>query len=321
MASKLTSHSNLQCFLDRTLVSVGSHSLPKTSLKDLNSLWQPIGKEEVEYFNLRDLWDQYNEWSIFGTGIPIICPNGETVLQYYVPYLSAIQIYTSESLASTRNMVEESESDSWSDDSESEKPSRSWDVTSEDSYFDQEGSWPTDRLGYLYFKYMESSPPCRRFPLMNKVNALSRRFPGLMSFKSADLSPASWMSVAWYPICYIPARCYEKDLYASFLTFHTISSAFQDDTFIDSEEDKSKISTTKDGSSKDTKNTISLPPFGLATYRMRENIWLNSENSDHEKLMTLYSAADSWLKQLRVHHHHDFKFFTAHMGKKLSFGA
>lgn len=30
-----------------------------------------------------------------------------------------------------------------------------------------------------------------------KINGFARRFPGLMSLKSVDLSPASWMAVAW----------------------------------------------------------------------------------------------------------------------------
>lgn len=57
---------------------------------------------------------------------------------------------------------------------------------------------------------------------------------------------------------------------------------------------------------------ISLAPFGLATYKMQGDLWLNPESSsDHERLAFMYSAADSWLKQLNVHHH-DFNFFSFH---------
>lgn len=52
----------------------------------------------------------------------------------------------------------------------------------------------------------------------------------------------------------------------------------------------------------------SLSPFGLATYKMLRRIWLNS-SSDNEMISDLLSVADSWLKQLNVHHH-DFNFFT-----------
>lgn len=36
------------------------------------------------------------------------------------------------------------------------------------------------------------------FFLCFQINGLAQRYPGLMSLRSVDLSPASWMSVAWY---------------------------------------------------------------------------------------------------------------------------
>lgn len=55
---------------------------------------------------------------------------------------------------------------------------------------------------------------------------------------------------------------------------------------------------------------ISLPPFGLATYKMQGNVWVSSKSGrDQERLVSLWSVADSWLKQLRVQHH-DFNYFT-----------
>ena len=75
----------------------------QTSIRDLNSLWEPVGnKDTVECFTLGDLWDQYYEWSVFGLGVPIQLTSGETVVQYYVPHLSAIQIYTRKILMSSR---------------------------------------------------------------------------------------------------------------------------------------------------------------------------------------------------------------------------
>jgi len=69
----------------------------------LNKWWQPSEAESAEYFNLGDLWDHYNESSVYGTGVPIRLNTGETVVQYYVPYLSAIQIYTSSDIRSSSN--------------------------------------------------------------------------------------------------------------------------------------------------------------------------------------------------------------------------
>lgn len=54
---------------------------------------------------------------------------------------------------------------------------------------------------------------------------------------------------------------------------------------------------------------ILLPPFGLATYKMQGQVWLSRRNGrDQERLISLLSVADSWLKQLRVQHH-DFNYF------------
>lgn len=67
-------------------------------------------------------------------------------------------------------MLEESESDSFSDDSESEKLSRSWDAVSDDSVYDQDASCPTrENLGHLCFQYIEYDAPYERLPLMDKV--------------------------------------------------------------------------------------------------------------------------------------------------------
>ncbi|KAF8413932.1 hypothetical protein HHK36_001928 [Tetracentron sinense] len=194
-------------------------------------------------------------------------------------------------------------SDSCSDESEIEKSWR-WDgCSSEDGGFEQESLWHlSDRLGFLYFQYFERSAPYGRVPLMDKISALARRYPGLMALKSVDLSPASWMAIAWYPIYHIPTGRTVKDLSTSFLTYHTLSSSFQD--MGPEEEAGSAERKRKPGEG------IALPPFGLATYKMQGSLWVSSESGgDQERLMSLFCAADSWLKQLRVQHH-DFNYFT-----------
>lgn len=56
-------------------------------------------KDMVDSFHLRDLWKAYEEWSAYGAGVPIVLPNGESVVQYYFPSLSAMQIFTYKKLA------------------------------------------------------------------------------------------------------------------------------------------------------------------------------------------------------------------------------
>jgi hypothetical protein len=45
------------------------------------------------YFCLGDLWDAFKEWSFYGAGVPLVLNGSDSVIQYYVPYLSAIQLY------------------------------------------------------------------------------------------------------------------------------------------------------------------------------------------------------------------------------------
>lgn len=45
------------------------------------------------FFVLGDLWESFKEWSAYGAGVPLLLNGIETVVQYYVPYLSGIQLY------------------------------------------------------------------------------------------------------------------------------------------------------------------------------------------------------------------------------------
>ncbi|XP_010542885.1 PREDICTED: uncharacterized protein LOC104815957 [Tarenaya hassleriana] len=301
--------SNLERFLNCTTPVVQSRSLPKAGIRNLNRIWHPWEREKVEFFRLSDLWDCYDEWSAYGAGVPIRLTDGDSLVQYYVPYLSAIQIFTSRS--SLICLREESEggdsfSDSCSEESESDKVWRmeGCGAASEEGFDHPDALLhPNDRLGYLYLQYFERSAPYARVPLMDKINELAERFPGLMTLRSVDLSPASWMAVAWYPIYHIPMGRTIKDLSTCFLTYHTLSSSFQD---MEPEEEKGE-----------DEGEMSLLPFGLATYKMQGSVWMSEEDKGHdqERLVSLLSVADSWLKQLRVQHH-DFNYFCGVMSSR-----
>ncbi|KAF8090431.1 hypothetical protein N665_0476s0010 [Sinapis alba] len=226
--SSAKGRSNLERFLLGFTPKPPSFSLPLQQ-----------GKNEIEYFRLGDLWDCYDELSAYGFGSHVDLNNGETVMQYFVPYLSAIQIHTNKPAVMSRNqneVVESESSECWSD-SESEKllsrsvsndSNRTWDDFSEDSVYDPDGMlWLRDRLGYIDFKYIERDAPYKRVPLTVKINELAEKYPALMTLRSVDMSPTSWMAVAWYPIYHIPTCKNEKDLKTGFLTYHTLSSSFQ----------------------------------------------------------------------------------------------
>ncbi|KAL1562430.1 hypothetical protein AAHA92_05009 [Salvia divinorum] len=299
---------NLESFLDCTTPLAPSQFLSKSETRKLNRLWHPWEREKVDYFVLTDLWHTFDEWSAYGAGVPIVSDNGQNLIQYFVPYLSAIQIFTSSSSANclreeTDSVSEtrDSFSDSFSDESESEKLSR-WDgCSSEDGICEQDLWHQNERLGNLYLQYFERSSPYGRVPFTDKISSLAERHPGLLSLRSVDLSPASWMAVAWYPIYHIPTGRTIRDLQTCFLTYHTLSSSFQDMDLGDDVENLTRK--RKEGES------IPLPPFGLASYKMQGDVWLSDKNDlDRERMASLLSVADCWLKQLRVQHH-DFNYF------------
>lgn len=80
-------------------------NISQSCIHDLTSSWQPPGsKDMVEYFTLGDLWDCYDEWSAYGSGTQVLLNKGESVMQYYVPYLSAIQIYSNKAALAFRSL-------------------------------------------------------------------------------------------------------------------------------------------------------------------------------------------------------------------------
>ncbi|KAL1194095.1 hypothetical protein V5N11_014130 [Cardamine amara subsp. amara] len=300
--------SNLERFLLGITPKPPSFSLP-----------QEHGKDEMEYFRLGDLWDGYDEMSAYGFGSQVDLNNGETVMQYFVPYLSAIQIQTNKPSLISRNqneVVDSESSECWSD-SESEKllsrsmsndSSKTWDAVSDDSVFDPDGTpLLRDRFGGLDFKFIDRDPPYKRVPLTDKINELAEKYPGLMTLRSVDLSPASWMAVAWYPIYHIPNCKIEKDLSTCFLTYHTLSSSFQDNVVEGDQSNNIGEDETECCEESVMNKRIPLPPFGLTTYKMQGDLW-GKTGYDQDRLVYLQSAADSWLKQLNVDHH-DYNFF------------
>ncbi|KAL0697852.1 hypothetical protein Bca4012_053974 [Brassica carinata] len=315
--------SNLERLLGGITPKPTSFSLSQKCESDLNSLWIQESKDETEYFKLSDLWDCFDELSAYGLGSEVLLNDGESVMQYYVPYLSAIQIYTSKSPAISRNQsdVVDFESECWSDDSEIEKLSRStssgsskvWDSVSDDSANEVDGisSSMRDKLGHIEFQYFESAKPHLRVPLTTKINELAEKYPGLMTLRSVDLSPASWMAIAWYPIYHIPSRKTDKDLSTCFLSYHTLSSALQGN-LAEGGNENNKSMEEEMLCCDDAPVTKGLPlaPFGLVTYKLHGGLWGNQESRDQERLVYLGSAAESWLKQLNVHDHHDYSFFS-----------
>ncbi|WZZ01431.1 uncharacterized protein BNAA06G29630D isoform X2 [Brassica napus] len=295
--------SNLDRFLEHTTPLVHPRLLPIGSRCELKP-------ECNTYFVLEDLWESFAEWSAYGAGVPLHMHGSDSTVQYYVPYLSGIQLYV-DPLKKARNPVEDNDVSSEGSSKLDKLPNHAKNmenavdlsvselnrvslgdqsITGSLSSGETEISNPQGRL---LFEYLEYDPPFGREPLANKVSDLASRFPELMTYRSCDLSPSSWVSVSWYPIYRIPVGPTLQNLDACFLTFHSLS-------------------TPPPQSCSDTKPSMKLPlaTFGLASYKLKLSVWNQNRGQESQKLSSLQQAADKWLKRLQVDHP-DYMFFTS----------
>ncbi|KAI7997646.1 hypothetical protein LOK49_LG10G00772 [Camellia lanceoleosa] len=322
---------NLERFLDSITPSVPAQYLSKTTMRG----WRTCDMEFQPHFVLGDLWESFKEWSAYGAGVPLVLDDSDRVVQYYVPYLSAIQIYGDPSKGSTKSRQpgEDSDSDHFRDssseggsDSEherclnylrdqrnhhhltSEVPLRMDRLSLRDQHaaLQEDCSSDDGETGLtkkcLLFEYFERGQPYGREPLADKILDLARRFPELKILRSCDLLSSSWISVAWYPIYRIPVGPTLKDLEACFLTFHSLHTPMSG-----SQCAQAPVMTflhETDGVPK-----ISLPVFGLASYKFKASWWMPDGGSDRQLLNSLLQAADKWLTLLQVNHP-DFLFFS-----------
>lgn len=56
---------------------------------------------------------------------------------------------------------------------------------------------------------------------------------------------------------------------------------------------------------------LTLPVFGLASYKFRGSIWTSNGLHERQLSSSLLQAADNWLRLLRVDHP-DYSFFVSH---------
>ncbi|RLN19336.1 uncharacterized protein C2845_PM02G42280 [Panicum miliaceum] len=306
---------NLERFLTSTTPSVPAQYLPKTRLRLRRS---GDAMDSRPYFCLGDLWESFREWSAYGAGVPLVLNGRDSVIQYYVPYLSAIQLYADPSRPASRNRRLGDESDGESMDTSSESSIEN-DVDRlrvsaveathrlENGGLQSDDGEPDASSSFPMFEYLEKDPPYGREPLTDKVSTLADRFPALKTFKSCDLLPSSWMSVAWYPIYRIPTGPTLKDLDACFLTFHCLATPCKDcDPSMPACPGFGGINRCANATGK-----LSLPIFGLAPYKFRASIWASDGTQERERVTLLMQEADSWLRRIRVDHP-DYRFFASH---------
>ncbi|KAJ7943114.1 Protein of unknown function (DUF789) [Quillaja saponaria] len=321
--------SNLVRFLQSVTPSVPVQYLSKTNMRGRRK----CDVEFQPYFVLGDLWESFEEWSAYGAGVPLVLNNIDSVIQYYVPYLSGIQIYGDlmRSSAISRRPGEDSDSDfqdSSSDGSCDCEPERGLNYLREqrnhhhlpnevplrmdnlslrdqrmvlqENFSSDEGE-SVNSQGHLLFEYLERDPPYSREPLADKILDLAFHFPELKKLRSCDVLPSSWISVAWYPIYRIPTGPTLKDLDACFLTYHYLHTPSGG-----SQSPHAPVLTypaEMGGAAK-----MSLPVFGFASYKFKGSLWIPNGGFELQLASSLLQSADNWLRLLQVSHP-DFVFF------------
>ncbi|XP_073291517.1 uncharacterized protein [Primulina huaijiensis] len=162
-----------------SIPSVSSHSVSKvTNLDRLLESFSPLVPSRF--------FSELEEGSLYGAGVPLVLSGKDQIVQYYVPYLSGIQLYKDPS-----------------------KPSSQLSSSSPQSPF---------------FQYLEYEKPYNLQPLTDKILDLASQFPELNKCRSCDLLETSWLSIAWYPICRIPIGPAIEAAFLSFYSLSTQST-------------------------------------------------------------------------------------------------
>ncbi|XP_020599942.1 uncharacterized protein LOC110039275 [Phalaenopsis equestris] len=297
---------NLDRFLQSTTPIVPASYFRKMTMRGWRS--RNVMEPQHPYFTLGDLWDSFKEWSAYGAGVPLVLNESDSVVQYYVPYLSAIQLFVNPSKPSLilRRAGDESDGEPYLDTS-SEGSSESEGTRRLVRDGQSVGSVNSSSSVLPVFEYLERDPPHGREPLADKISSLATKFPDLKTYKSCDLLPSSWMSVAWYPIYRIPTGPTLQDLDACFLTFHLLSTSVKSvgNWY---PEPMGPCIIKKTNGKNFAGDRLSIPIFGLASYKFRSSIWTPNALHDCQLATSLLQTADNWLYLLQVNHP-DFMFF------------
>lgn len=238
------------------------------------------------YYHLKSLWNFYDE--PYGIDIPIVI-EGRTEHVYFVPHLSAIQLYK-----------------------RSEQPCQ-------DSLKDP---LVTNKEN-LIFEYFEMLSPDLRYPLIDKIEELAQtQCPLLLDGTTLQLDPhRSWYSIAWYPIlCHTHTIPWLKGQIITYHNFtpsiyHQINPVFCDPEFkrefrkgIAFLNERSQlqrntsIANVADGT--DSFDTFfAAPVIGFLPYKVRNETWFISSNamqSDEAQMSEHKNDSDKFYAPLHL---------------------
>ncbi|KAG1371318.1 hypothetical protein COCNU_16G004120 [Cocos nucifera] len=159
---------NLERFLQSTTPFVPAQYFPKTNVRR----WRSCDAAELgPYYNLGDLWESFREWSAYGAGVPLVLNGSDSVIQYYVPSLSGIQLFvdpsrpslnarTTLSFADTKEncLANDVHGGFWADNTSNgySESYGSYDVRNVNSSTDISGKIPLPVFGLASYKFNDS---------------------------------------------------------------------------------------------------------------------------------------------------------------------
>ncbi|KAK4778813.1 hypothetical protein SAY86_006341 [Trapa natans] len=311
-----------------------SHSISSCNMCPRNHS-SPLCLHERPGIPLGYLWEWYQKHGNFGLEVQGKDYNNSKRLgidrfsfrAYFVPYLSAVQLFGTGKKQTRINLSEDSTIDEKRENSTVSHlpifplliPRAPRDKNDEmaSHSFESDKSYEAD----LIFEYFELEQPQQRRPLHEKIQELirgdgpSQSKPygdpsKLHSISVQDLDPRSWYSVAWYPIYRIP----DGNFSAAFLTYHSLGHLVR-----------------RNGA----EDCVMSPVVGLQSYNAQGECWLQlrpsivSQTSEiasldpskilKERLRTLEEAASSMSRATvskggdgsSVNRHPDYEFFLS----------
>ncbi|TVU13664.1 hypothetical protein EJB05_37084 [Eragrostis curvula] len=191
---------NLESFIHSATPTIS----PIPRLRRSNCSWgencrDSVCQHDVSSVSLRSIWEWYEEPGCYGLEVraesdlssKTSCSNNSEFLAYFVPYLSAIQLF-------------------------------GWSRKNRNHSFGVQGRevLKSSSTASSHPVSSKSHKPIKE--LVSSANVSDHRVLGdpekLQNVKLCDLHPASWYCVAWYPVYRVP----RGNLRAAFLTYHSL---------------------------------------------------------------------------------------------------
>jgi hypothetical protein len=250
-----------------------------------------VGEKGECYYLLKDLWNFYDE--PYGFDVPVIL-DGRNEHTYFVPHLSAIQLYRRRSSLTTSTHPEDKQAATHEE--LTAEVSGDTSITS--------GTTESTQQSDLIFEFFETLTPDLRYPLIDKIEDLAlHQCPELLRNSTLDLDmQRSWYSIAWYPIlCHSNTIPWLKGQIITYHNFVLSATHLVDPTYCDNEfkedlskqESRSPSSPPRNGNSRSdgtdsTETFFAAPVIGFLPYKVRNETWFidihrKGNNSEESK--------------------------------------